>query len=142
MGRGVGVPQTGGAMRFAIVGIVASGALLGCASAPAALPVRAGLTAEQLIADVETCETEADAADSATPMPYNDGTAGGAFGAGFAKGIADARAMNSARDACMTRLGYTEVALTQEQQDAFRDLRSVEDRAAYIAEFSAQSQQQ
>lgn len=125
-------------MRSILVGLAAlGGALAGCVSAPPdMLYVRSELTVQQLSADNDTCMAEAEAAERGGPRAVNDGTVGGAFAGGLAKGTGDVDRFLAAHRACFMRLGYREQLLTAEQQAAFGALRTSEERAAFIIRLS------
>ena len=119
--------------------------LAACASgkAPDALVVRQGLTAAQLEADGAVCLAEAKAAERGNPriiVPAQQtagSQAGAAAAAGAMKGWSDMERFMAAHDACLTRLGYSQVALTPAQKAEYAALRTQEERTRYIVEFSA-----
>jgi hypothetical protein len=119
--------------------------LAACAGgkAPETLVVRQGLTAAQLEADGAVCLAEAKAAERGNPRvvvpPQQTAAAqaGAAAAAGAMKGWSDMERFMAAHDACLTRLGYSQVALTAEQKAEYAALRTAQGRTRYIVEFSA-----
>ena len=121
--------------------------LLGPASAaqaggPKTLVVREGLTAEALKADGDLCLKEAKAAERGhpvAPVPAPRGVAeAAATGAvmGALKGLSDMERFVAADDACLDRLGYRQVELTDAERKEFGAQKGEAARLAYIVEFS------
>ena len=121
--------------RVLTLGVLAG--MAACASAPPnSLYVRPGHTAAQLEQDSERCMAEAREAERSGPRPVNDGSVGGAFAAGMAKGSSDMERFLAAHEACFMRLGYRERPLTPQQQQEFGRLRTNDERTAYIVRLS------
>ncbi|MDH5822074.1 hypothetical protein QFW77_03575 [Luteimonas sp. RD2P54] len=128
----------------AVVAVLSFGLITACAIVPPdTLVVREGLTAEQLDADGEVCLAEAKAAERGEPIAptstLNDDTAAqmaGSLSSGMAKGFGDMERFMAAHDACLARLGYRQVELTEEQRRHFAKLKDSDNRKAYMLEFS------
>lgn len=125
--------------RFGLIALAMS--LASCASQGTTTHSMTGVTPDRLFADIENCQAMGRTGAQApyTGPPHNPALAspaGAAFGAGFAEGLAKAKAQNAIYEQCMGERGYRKVKLTPEERTTFQGLRTVDQRKLWIAEFA------
>lgn len=123
--------------------LVLAGLMLCAARAPDTVVYRPGLTADQLDVDAKLCLAEAKAAEKRRDAPVGyltsrpDGDAEAAAGvaaAGVMKGMSDMQRFLHAHDACLSRLGYSQIPFPQDQKAAFAKLRDQHERSVFIVQ--------
>ncbi|WP_165188517.1 hypothetical protein [Caulobacter soli] len=131
-----------GARRSRLL-LALAGLALCAARAPDTVVYRPGLTAEQLDLDAKLCLAEAKAAEKRrdapvgylASRPQGDAEAAAAVAAaGVMKGMNDMQRFFHAHDACLTRLGYSQIPLPEDQKAAFAKLRDQHARSVFIVQ--------
>lgn len=126
----------------ALTGLGLALTLSACATQAPFVHTKAALSEGELFADSETCRTLAKnggaAPASGALNPALPSQAGAALGAGFAQGVAQARAEMAGYESCMAQRGYLKTVLTAEELRTFRALRTDEERKAWMTRFAAQ----
>lgn len=117
-------------------------ALTGCATRPPFAHTLLGATGDQILADTTACQELSRTGTyvppgSTTPNPALSSPAAAAFGAGFAEGLAKGQAQRAAYERCMADRGYLQTTMTPEEITAYRALKTVDERKAWMASFSA-----
>jgi len=128
-------------MKRAVL-LVAVAALSGCATRAPFAHTLLGATGDQILADTTSCQELSRTGTytppgSAVPNPALSSPSAAAFGSGFAEGLAKGQAQRVAYERCMADRGYLQTTMTPEERAAYRALKTVDERKAWMANFSA-----